>query len=233
MTEEVNDHLETKYYKLERLCKWEHIGQVNEMIMSDISPKRVAEWCNENGFSISHPKMYEYKEILQSAVTKSITVERILGIGVPKRIPIVLQALGIQGVSKMVKNELEVLDTIIHLAMSALNSNPTVKIETALKAIEIKNKITEGKHAGLTGYGLDQLRELEQAKFNAIVKVVLEYLPAERHEELEVAIAAAERDFYHSRAPELVEEYERATEEQLEELNHLTGNDVVYSDSKF
>lgn len=207
--------LETRYYKLERLVKWEHIDTVNEMLMSGISPHEVSRWCKERGFSISHPKLYEYKEMLQEAITRRITVERLLGIGVPKRTPIVLQALGIQGVTQHVKNEMEVLDSVIHLAMNALSNSPTIKIETALKAIELKNKLTEGKHAGLTGYGLDQLRELEQAKFNAMVEVVMKYVPEDKHEELEAAIAAAERQFYHDRAPELLEEYEKAVQEGM------------------
>lgn len=227
---EPHEKLETRYHKLERLVKWDHIDTVNEMIMAGISPKQVQVWCEERGFKISHPKLYEYKEILQTAVTKRITVERLLGIGVPKRTPIVLQALGIQGVKNMVKNELEVLDNIIHLGMAALSTSPTIKIETALKAIELKNKLTEGKHAGLTGYGLDQLRELEQAKFNAIVNVVLTYLPEDKHEELEAAIAKAEREFYHTRAPELVEEYEKAVQEGLEEID---PDNVIVADVGF
>ena len=110
------------------------------------------------------------------------------------------------------------MDTIIHLGMSALSNSPTIKVETALKAIELKNKLTDGKHAGLTNYGLDQLRELEQAKFNAIVEVVMQYIPDDKHDELEAAIAKAEREFYHARAPELVEEYERAVEEGMEDI---------------
>ncbi|MNH25730.1 hypothetical protein D3C79_857470 [compost metagenome] len=165
--------------------------------------------------------------MLQEAITRRITVERLLGIGVPKRTPVILQALGMQGVKQHVKNELEVLDTVIHLAMSALQNNPTIKLETALKAIELKNKLTEGKHAGLTNYGLDQLRELEQAKFNAMVQVVMQYVPEDKHEELESAIAQAERNFYSERAPELLEEYEQAVQEGMQELN---PDDVIVSD---
>lgn len=217
-----NEKLETRYYKLEKLVKWQYIDQVNEMLMSGISPHEVSKWCKERDFSISHPKLYEYKEMLQEAITRRITVERLLGIGVPKRTPIVLQALGIQGVKQHVKNELEVLDTIIHLGMGALHNSPTIKIETALKAIELKNKLTDGKHAGLTNYGLDQLKELEQRKFNAIVAVVMQYIPEDKHDELEAAIAAAERQFYHDKAPDLLEEYDRAVQEGME--------DVVVSD---
>ncbi len=221
--------LESRYYKLERLVKWDKVETVNEMLLNGISPHQVSAWCKDNGFSISHPKLYEYKEMLQEAITRRITVERLLGIGVPKRTPIVLQALGIQSAKNMVKNELEVLDQIIHLGAAALSQSPTIKLESVMRAIELKNKLTEGKHAGLTGHGLDQLRELEQAKFNALVGVVMQYVPEDKHEELESAIAAAERQFYQDRAPDLVEEYDRAVQEGLDDLN----DDVIVSDTPY
>ena len=205
--------LETRYYKLEKLVKWEHVDEVNEMLLNGISPHVVSDWCKDKGFSISHPKLYEYKEMLQTAIAKRITVERLLGIGVPKRKPIILQALGIESAKDMVKNEMEVLDAIIQRGFNALAANPSIKIQDALRAIELKNKLTNGKHAGLTGYGLDHLREVEQAKFNALVEVVLKYLPEDKIDELQEAMAEAERNYYQNNAPELLEEYEKTMEE--------------------
>lgn len=221
--------LETRYYKLEKLVKWEHVDEVNDMLMNGVSPHKVSEWCKELGFNISHPKLYEYKEMLQTAITKQITVERLLGIGVPKRTPIVLQALGLTSAKNLVKNEMEVLDAIVQRGYDALTSNPTIKIQDALRAIELKNKLTQGQHNGLTNYGLDQLRELEQAKFQAIVNVVLQYLPEDKHDELQEAISVAEREFYETQAPEYLEEYERSLEEQLAE----DPSNTVVSDTQF
>lgn len=206
--------LETKYYKLERLIKWDRCNEVNEMLMGGMSPHKVSEWCKENGFSISHPKLYEYKEYLQEALTRHITVERMLGIGVPKRKPILLQTLGLTSTKNLVKNEMEVLDAIVQRGYDALMANPVMKVQDALRAIELKNKLTQGAHAGLTGYGLDQLRELEQAKFNAVLTIVQQYLPEDKHEELQSAIEKAERTFYETSAPEFLEEYERSLEEE-------------------
>lgn len=205
--------LETKYYKLERLIKWDKCDEVNEMLMQGISPHKVSDWCKENGFSISHPKLYEYKEYLQTALTRHITVERLLGIGVPKRKPILLQTLGLTNTKNLVKNEMEVLDAIVQRGYDALMQNPVMKVQDALRAIELKNKLTQGAHAGLTNYGLDQLRELEQAKFDAVLGIVLQYLPEEKHEELQEAISTAERNFYETQAPEYLEEYEKSIEE--------------------
>lgn len=221
--------LETKYYKLERLVKWKHCEEVNDMLMNGVSPHKVSEWCKEHGFSISHPKLYEYKEYLQTAIAKQITVERLLGIGVPKRTPIQLQALGIVAAKDMVKNEIDVLDAIIQRGFNALTANPTVKLQDAMRAIELKQKLTGGAHGGLTSYGLDQLRELEKAKFNAIVEVVLQYLPEDKHVELEEAISNAEREYYETQAPELLEEYEKALQSDIE----ANPDSTVVADSPF
>ena len=45
--------LETKYYKLEKLVKWEHREQVDTMLLNGVSPHKVSDWCKEQGFSIS------------------------------------------------------------------------------------------------------------------------------------------------------------------------------------
>lgn len=221
------NNLETRYYKLEKLVKWDKVEEVNDMLMNGVSPHKVSDWCKENGFTISHPKLYEYKALLQEALAKHVTVERILGIGVPKRTPIVMQALGLTSSKNLVKNEMEVLDAVIQRGFDALAASPTVKIQDALRAVELKNKLTQGAHAGFTGYGLDQLRELEQSKFQAIVDVVLTYLPEDKHEELQEAIATAERTFYETQAPHLLEEYERSLEEQV------SADNVIVSDTQF
>lgn len=215
------EQLETKYYRLEKLVKWDKIDQVNEMLVSGVSPRQVSAWCKENGFDISHPKLYEYRDMLREAINKQITVEQMMGIGKYNRNPILLQALGISPVKDLVKNELEVLDGIIQLGFNTLQANPTIRISDAMNAIELKNKITKGTHGGLTSFGLEQLRELEQAKFAAILEVVLKYLPEEHHEEVYEAMADAEHAFYSERAPELLEEYEKAMKD---EINSIANN---------
>jgi len=224
--------LETNYYKLEKLVKWEYVEQVNDMLINGVSPHKVSAWCKEQGFSISHPKLYEYKDMLQTAIAKQITVERLLGIGVPKRSPIQLQALGITASKDMVKNEMDVLDAIIQRGFTALTQNPTVKLQDAMRAIELKQKLTGGSHGGLTTYGLDQLREVEKAKFNAMVMVVMQYVPEDKHNELEVAIATAEREYYEKHAPELLEEYDRAMQEEIDAIEANKPNDIIVSDGE-
>jgi hypothetical protein len=219
--------LETKYYKLEKLIKWEHRQSVDEMLLNGVSPHKVSDWCKEQGFSISHPKLYEYKAMLQKAISKQITVAQLLGIGQPRRTPILLDALRGTNTVELVKSESQVLDGIIQLGFNALTQSPTVKLQDAMRAIELKHKLTGGNHGGFTSYGLDQLRELEKSKFDAMVEVVMKYVPDEVIPELEEAIANAERNFYETKAPDMLEEYDKATEQELR------GDDVVVSDTQF
>lgn len=208
--------LETKYFKLERLVKWEKVEEVNRMLLEDVSPRTVSKWCANHGFEISHPKLYEYKEKLQEALAKDITIERLLGIGVPKRTPAQVKVL--TNTKNVVKNELEVLDAVIQMGFNALTSSPTIRIQDAIRAIELKNKLTGGNHGGFTMEGLDELRELENAKFAAIVRVVSRYLTEDQLSELETEIAKAEREYYETVAPHLLEEYDKANKLSEDEL---------------
>ena len=194
--------------------QWEHVDEVNRRLLEGESPRKISAWCEERGFSISHPKLYEYKELLQESIARNVAVQRLLGIPMGEeeeesvtRKSMVLQALGATEDVAYVKNEMDMLDKIIHLGMTEAMKSPSVKIETAMKAIELKNKLTGGKHGGLTNYGLDHLKALESAKMEAIIQVVTKYLPEDKREELALAVAEAERSFYENNAPELMKDY--------------------------
>lgn len=197
----MSDKIESKYYKLERLLKWDKVDQVNQMLLNGASPHKVAAWCLEKGFKISHPKLYDYKSLLQQAIVRKVTIEQILGINVPKRKSVILQELVNDECKTLVVNEIDVLEAIIQRGFNALSSNPIIKIQDAMRAIDLKNKLTGGAHGGLTTYGLDKLKELEEMKFNAMIKVVMKYLPEDKLAELQKDISESERKFYEQNAP--------------------------------
>lgn len=222
--------LETKYYKIEKLLKWEFRDEVDKMLIANtMSPAKVSEWCKERGFSISKQKLYDYKDMLQRAIQQQISVEHLLGIGETRQVPQILRTLGMGAMTQLVKNELEVLDTIIQIGFNNLVETRMVDIKDAMKAIELKDKITGGAHGGLTGYGLTQLRELEEAKFAAIIKVVMQYLPEDKLEEVQEEIELAERNFYEQYAPEYLDDYDMEMRRRLEES--ATGDNTIVGDS--
>lgn len=222
--------LETKYYKIEKLLKWENREQVDTMLLQGMAPEKVSKWCKENGFNISKQKLYDYKEMIRKAATKRITVEELIGIGGDRRVPVVLEQLGMGNVQEIVKNEIEVLDAIVQIGFDNLKTIGNITPKDMLRAIELKDKITGGSMGGLTLYGIDQLRELEEKKFGAILQVVMKYLPEDKLEEIQEAIEIAEREFYRDYAPEYLEQYdEQIAQMQQEELLNATGDNTVVS----
>lgn len=218
--------LETKYYKIEKLLKWEHRHEVDRMLAGGVSPQKVSEWCKDKGLSISKQKLYDYKDMLRRSASKKITIEQLLGLGETRRTPIILETLGMGEVQEIVKNELEVLDAMIQLGFNNIKKSPDVKMGDVLRAIELKDKITGGAHGGLTMYGIDQLRELEEKKFSAILEVVMKYLPEDKLEEIHEAIENAEREFYTEYAPEYLEDYDNEIERrQIEEMDAIIVSD--------
>lgn len=209
---------ETRYYKLEAFTHWNGIEEVNEMILSGTSPQKVVTWCSNHGFDISRQKMYEYKQLLQTSIAQSVTINTLIGVEKPvNHTPRIMKALGASKCKELVTNEMDVLDAIIQVGFNTLKiSEDGVTPSDAMRAIELKNKLTNGEHGGLTEYGLMQLRAVEQAKIEALTKVVMKYLPEDKYNEIQEAMSAAEQDFYKEHAPELLEEYQATMEEEID-----------------
>lgn len=200
------DKLYTKYYKLERLINWDKVDKVNEMLLEGTSPHHVSAWCKARGFDISHPKLYEYKALLQTAIAEKQTVHELLGAEGITFGESVTSTITPKQAEKSL-SELSVLDKIIDLGFTnAMNGRSDVKFSDALRAIEMKNKLTGGMN--LSQIQIDKIKELEQAKFNAVIQVVQKYLPPEKLGELSEAIELAERTFYEEHDATLLKDYE-------------------------
>lgn len=98
--------------------------------------------------------------------------------------------------AKKVMTDLEMLDAIIQKGMNTLQYMEAVAPQVAIKAVELKNKITGGTHNGLTTYGLEEIRLREQARENAMLCVLLEYIPQHKHEEVIQRMEEATKRYY-------------------------------------
>lgn len=216
-----NIEIVSKYPKIEKLIRWELREEVDRMLIQGVNANKVSQWCKDNGFNISKQKLYDYKDMMMRATASKITVAQLIGVEENRPVPTILRTLGMSPsqASDLVKSELDVLDAITQLGFNNMvkTKGAGIKMEHVLKAMELKHKLTGGAHGGLTNYGLDSLRELEEAKFEAIIKVVMKYIPATKLEEVQDAIAEAERIFYAEYAPEYLEEYDRETQRRAEE----------------
>jgi hypothetical protein len=97
-----------------------------------------------------------------------------------------------------IKHDMELLDEIIQKGFETLKMMDVINPATAVKAIELKQKITGGAHAGLTTYGIEEIRLREAARENAIVTILLEYIPEEKHPEVLERMEKATLEYYES-----------------------------------
>lgn len=97
-----------------------------------------------------------------------------------------------------VKSDMELLDEVIQKGMETLDKMEAISPNTAIKAIEMKHKITGGKHQGFTTYGLEEIRLREKARENAMLVVMLEFIPEEKHEEVIDRMEETTKEYYES-----------------------------------
>lgn len=203
--------------KIEALLNWYKIKEVNMMLDEGVSPAKVCQWINEQGFKISAPMVYEYRDFRKTQIANDINMESAIN-------PINRDALFKADqesyvISKdIVKNELTVLDELIQRGWNNLKEKPDIPIQPQLmmKAIELKNNITKGSHDHLTNYGIQDLKTIEQGKFKAVLEALLAFVPEEQREAAVNAIDEAEENFY--RGTEYFEEYMKAKEQQEQEI---------------
>jgi len=206
--------LQTRFHRLERLCKWEQVDHLNTLILQGSSCEKLAKWATEEGFKISSSKLYEYKKLLLHALTNSTTVEQMLLSTTPTTLdnPISNIPLDID------ISNVEMLDEIIKKGYQNLVDNPPNKIQDILKAVELKHKLTMS--TSISEQQFQQYRLIEEGKFSAILAAVMTYIPTDLHEEVFNVISKTEFNYLKANAPHLLKDYQ--------DQNTKAGIDIEY-----
>jgi hypothetical protein len=68
----------------------------------------------------------------------------------------------------------------------------------AIKAMEMKHKLTNGSAGGYTHYGLEEIKLRESAREKAITAAILQFVPVEQHDAVIALMEQATRDYYES-----------------------------------
>src|SRR6185437_16084461 len=66
----------------------------------------------------------------------------------------------------------------------------------AMKAIELRAKITNNQLSGLSIAGLRELKLRQQARESAMMEVIMKYVPEDKHDDLFADMDEAEERFY-------------------------------------
>lgn len=194
--------------KIQGLMEWDKIGEVNERLDKGESPIQVHKWIVENGYDISHPMIYEYARLRKQAIIQGIQIEQLI---TPIRNPVLdKRSQPLQRRTDKARTEIEIMDELIQRGYKFIKDNPDIPVPTRLMmdAIGLKNRLTDGSHMGLTSYGIEYLKELEQGKFQVILQVLMTFIPEDKQEEVIQAIEKAEEEYYQT--TDFYEEYTKA-----------------------
>lgn len=93
-------------------------------------------------------------------------------------------------------NDVEMLDYVIQKGYAGIKQFPAIEPQLAMKAIEIKAKITGNQLQGVSLAGLRELRLRQTAKEQAMKAIILQFIPEDQHDKVYDAIEQAEQDFY-------------------------------------
>lgn len=194
--------------KLVQLSKWNYIDEVHRMLDRGDSPNSVCSYINKNGFKISTPMVYEYAKMRKKALVDQLDMEHVLGVA---RKPLFADESAKTAMSRL-KSEIDALDCIIEGGFKTLQefSNRPIAPKTMMDAISLKAKLTNGNHGFLTNYGMEQLREVEQNKYELIIDHLISYIPEDKQQEAMDKIAIIEDEYYQT--TEYYEEYLKALE---------------------
>ena len=109
-----------------------------------------------------------------------------------------VQSTSITDINKVDKvfSDLEFLDEVIAKGMKGLKAFDVVDTPLAMKAIELRAKITNNQLSGLTIAGLRELHLRSRAKESALMEVIMKYVPEDQHDQLFEDLEAAEQAFY-------------------------------------
>ncbi|WP_407055349.1 hypothetical protein [Paenibacillus dendritiformis] len=194
------------------------------MIDNEIPAKELVAWCNDNGFPVSLPTMYSYMKRRNEAITNGITMELFQPKlheecmektmeGMKKAYSKahqqrkekhaqtkvkINQELEDQESAKRIRHDLELLDEMIQKGFNTLSMMEVISPVTAIKAIEMKHKITNGSAGGHTHYGLEGIKLREVVREQAITAAILEFVPEELHDAVIKRMDQATKDYYES-----------------------------------
>ncbi|QQO40534.1 hypothetical protein 015DV002_93 [Bacillus phage 015DV002] len=203
------------------------VTKVDNMLDEELSYDYIIDFCKENGLSISKASLTNYKKKREEAIRTGKPLIQLLDKRAKdnvtyitdKKVDTFKKALKeseepaeVHDISKVdhVYNDIELLDEVIRKGMKGLKQFDVVDTPLAMKAIELKAKLTNNQLSGLSIAGLRELQLRMDARQSAIAEVIMKYVPEEQHDDLFADLKEAEENFYANL--DLTEEDKRISE---------------------
>lgn len=214
--------------KVAALVKWNNRSHLDKLIDDSTPVKELVAWCNDNGFPISIPTMYSYIKQRREAIVNGLTMELLHAKEDPLKKALEDSArdkarekgntqfkenraeerarakatlekeLTDQDSPKRIRHDLELLDEVIQKGFDTLSKMEVISPATAIKAMEMKHKLSNGSTGGYTYYGLEEIKLREEAREQAITTAILEFIPSDQHDAVIKRMEDVTREYYES-----------------------------------
>lgn len=212
-------------YKNRKLCT-----KVDNMLDEGQTYDYIIDFCKENGLSISKASLTNYKKKREEAIDKGVPLLQLLDKRAKDNVTYIsnkqvdmfrqkqdeedaeiAHAASVTDMTKIDKvfHDLEFLDMVIEKGMKGLKAFEVVDTPLAMKAIELRAKITNNQLGGLSIAGLRELKLRQQARESAMMEVIMKYVPEDQHDKLFSDMEESERIFYENL--DLTDEEKRIT----------------------
>lgn len=171
----------------------------------------IIELCSEYDFEISSPTLTRYKNKRNEAIEKGIDLEDLIDKRTKTGDIVYLDSKESEstqdkdtefvgggnggGRDKLMSNA-QFLQKIIDKANNTVDELDLVDLPMGIKAIETLEKITGGQTQGVSMHAIKELKLRQVAKENAMIEVMMEYIPKEDRDTILKAIEEKEKEFY-------------------------------------
>jgi hypothetical protein len=204
--------------------------KVDNMLDEGQTYDYIIEFCKENGLSISKASLTNYKKKREESIETGVPLLQLLDKRAKDNVTYITNkevdsfkkksdrpredgnlatVTSIDKVNK-VYNDLEFLDEVIAKGMKGLKSFDVVDTPLAMKAIELRAKITNNQLSGLSIAGLREIKLRNQARESALMECIMAFVPEDKHDALFEMMDEAESRFYENL--DLSEEDRRITQ---------------------
>lgn len=192
------------------------------MIDIRISLSEIKKYLDEQGFNISLTYLGRYRRIRKSYSAEENNLEDFINKAPVKKL-IEDQEREIQSGSQTnkLKSDLEFLDMVIQSGSDQLKTlikenDYSITIDNVFKAIELKDKLTDGALAGLTQFGIKNLQEITENKYMQLLQSMFKYVPDSEKQKVLSELEEVEEEYY--KGTDYYEDYLRNTGKTEKEI---------------
>lgn len=210
-----------------------YIDEVNRMIDVMASIQSIKDYLDSQGFNISWSYLSKYRKLRQAYSAEENNLEDFIN-----RAPVAKliedQEKEIQSGSQVnkLKSDIEFLDMVIQSGSDQLKTlikenDYLITIENVFKAIELKDKLTDGALAGLTQFGIKNLQEITEQKYMQLLQSMFKHVPDSEKQKVLSELEEVEEDYY--KGTDYYEDYLRnigKTEKEIQKkLKEVEANE--------